>query len=199
MRLPLNVITGGDRVKNETRDDIETPQNNPWTPDEICEDLTDPKMFPDNTPIPPGFEPGLIRNFRNGGMDVTFTIAQPEEWMEKYPDAFKEVRDDVLGEFGGVFEIRESNLRRLMEEIGFPATEPEQDAGVGETARTRRKEPEGDLLTMTVEEAAEQLGISRALGYEAVRRREIPSIKIGRRILIPKAALKRMLEMADSN
>lgn len=49
-------------------------------------------------------------------------------------------------------------------------------------------------LTLTVEEAAEILGLSRAFAYEAVRRGEIPSIRIGRRILVPRAALERLLE-----
>ncbi len=40
-------------------------------------------------------------------------------------------------------------------------------------------------LTMTVEEAAVVLGISRASAYGAVSRGEIPCIRIGRRILIP--------------
>ncbi len=48
-------------------------------------------------------------------------------------------------------------------------------------------------LTLTVEEAAETLGLSRAFAYDAVRRGEIPSIRIGRRILIPKKALERLL------
>ena len=47
--------------------------------------------------------------------------------------------------------------------------------------------------TMTVEEAAEVLGISRASAYDAVARGEIPCIRIGRRILIPKVALERIL------
>ena len=38
------------------------------------------------------------------------------------------------------------------------------------------------------------LGISRAFAYDAVRRGEIPAIKIGRRILVPKLALDRLLE-----
>ena len=49
-------------------------------------------------------------------------------------------------------------------------------------------------LTMTVEEAAVALGISRATAYEAVSRGEIPCIRIGRRILIPKVALNRLLD-----
>ena len=52
-------------------------------------------------------------------------------------------------------------------------------------------------LTLTVEEAAATLGISRAFAYEAVRRGEIPSIRIGRRILVPFAALGRLLSATD--
>lgn len=48
-------------------------------------------------------------------------------------------------------------------------------------------------LTLTVEEAAGTLGISRAFAYEAVKRGEIPSIRIGRRVLVPRAALERLL------
>ena len=49
-------------------------------------------------------------------------------------------------------------------------------------------------LTWTVEEAAMALGVSRAFAYDAVRRGDIPAIKIGRRILVPRSALKRLLE-----
>jgi excisionase family DNA binding protein len=48
-------------------------------------------------------------------------------------------------------------------------------------------------LTLTVEEAAALLGISRAFAYEAVRRGEIPSIRIGRRVLVPRVALDRLV------
>ena len=51
--------------------------------------------------------------------------------------------------------------------------------------------------TLTVEETAEILGLSRAFAYEAVSRGEIPSIRIGRRILVPKVALERLLNSAD--
>jgi excisionase family DNA binding protein len=53
--------------------------------------------------------------------------------------------------------------------------------------------PQADRLVLTVEEAGTLLGISRAFAYEAVNRGEIPSIRIGRRVLVPKAALQRML------
>lgn len=57
--------------------------------------------------------------------------------------------------------------------------------------------PESERLTLTVEEAATLLGISRAFAYEAVRRGEIPSIRIGRRVLVPKAALQRLVDGDD--
>jgi len=53
--------------------------------------------------------------------------------------------------------------------------------------------PVGDRLVLTVEEAATLLGISRAFAYEAVGRGEIPSLRIGRRILVPKAGLHRLV------
>ncbi len=46
---------------------------------------------------------------------------------------------------------------------------------------------------VTVNETAVMLGISRGAAYEAVRRKEIPTIRIGRRLLVPLAALERML------
>ncbi|MGI8683849.1 MAG: helix-turn-helix domain-containing protein [Acidimicrobiales bacterium] len=52
-------------------------------------------------------------------------------------------------------------------------------------------------LTLTVEEAAQLLGISRALGYELVARGELPSIRLGRRIVVPRRALDALLERAS--
>ncbi|XUX00153.1 MAG: helix-turn-helix domain-containing protein [Dehalogenimonas sp.] len=47
---------------------------------------------------------------------------------------------------------------------------------------------------LTVDEVQKLLRISRGLTYQAIQRREIPSIRIGRRILIPRMALDRLLE-----
>lgn len=49
-------------------------------------------------------------------------------------------------------------------------------------------------LTITVAEAAERLGIGRNAAYEAARVGLIPSIRIGKRVLIPIAAFERMLQ-----
>ena len=50
--------------------------------------------------------------------------------------------------------------------------------------------------TLTVEEAARVLGISRSSAYEAVRRGELPTVRIGRRYVVPRVALERMLSQA---
>ncbi len=51
--------------------------------------------------------------------------------------------------------------------------------------------------TVTVEVAGDALGISRASAYEGVRNGEIPSIRVGRRIVVPTAALRRLLGIDD--
>ena len=50
-----------------------------------------------------------------------------------------------------------------------------------------------DRLTYTVTEAAVLLGISRTTAYECVRRGEIPSLTLGRRVVISRVALERLL------
>jgi excisionase family DNA binding protein len=48
-------------------------------------------------------------------------------------------------------------------------------------------------LTYTVTEAADLLGISRSSAYECVRRGEIPSLTLGRRVVVPRRALEALL------
>lgn len=47
--------------------------------------------------------------------------------------------------------------------------------------------------TLSVAEAAEVLGISRAHAYDCVRSGELPSITLGRRVVIPRRALEELL------
>ena len=56
-----------------------------------------------------------------------------------------------------------------------------------------------DKQVFTVEEVAARLRIGRGTAYDAVRRGEIPVIRIGRRLLVPRAALARMLAAADGD
>jgi excisionase family DNA binding protein len=53
-----------------------------------------------------------------------------------------------------------------------------------------------DRLTMTVPEVAEVVGISRAHAYELIRLGRIPSLRLGRRLVVPKKALEEFIERA---
>ena len=50
-----------------------------------------------------------------------------------------------------------------------------------------------EKLTLSVEEAARLLGIGRNLCYDRVKTGEIPAIKIGRRLLVSRSALEKLL------
>ncbi len=58
-----------------------------------------------------------------------------------------------------------------------------------------------ERLTLTVEQAGELLGISRALAYEMARTGRLPTLRFGKRIVVPKKAIETMLEssLANSN
>ncbi len=55
-----------------------------------------------------------------------------------------------------------------------------------------------ESATLSVEETAKVLGIGRNSAYEGVRTGQIPSIRIVKRILVPRIALERILENAGS-
>ncbi len=57
---------------------------------------------------------------------------------------------------------------------------------------------ERERLTMTVEEATAVLGISRALAYDLVARGELPSLRLGRRVVVPRRALEALVEDAGA-
>ena len=53
---------------------------------------------------------------------------------------------------------------------------------------------EMERLTLTVEEAGGLLGISRALAYEMARTGRLPTLRFGKRIVVPKKAIESMLD-----
>ena len=56
------------------------------------------------------------------------------------------------------------------------------------------KEKSAACRTATVPEAAKVLGIGRNQAYEAARTGQLPTVKIGSRVLVPLAALERLLQ-----
>lgn len=61
-----------------------------------------------------------------------------------------------------------------------------EESAAADTPRNR--------ATLSVEEAAQILGIGRSAAYEAVHQGQIPYLRIGRRILIPRRALTALLD-----
>lgn len=52
----------------------------------------------------------------------------------------------------------------------------------------------GDRELLTVEEAQHVLGIGRSKAYEMIRRGELPALRMGRLVRIPRGALRRWIE-----
>ena len=48
-------------------------------------------------------------------------------------------------------------------------------------------------MTLTIEQTAQLLGISRSAAYRAAAAGQIPTVRIGRRLLVPTARLLEML------
>lgn len=85
------------------------------------------------------------------------------------------------------------NTQELRDALAFAAGQTAAQSGQLAHTAAGAVAPVDDRLVYTVDEAATLLGISRSFAYEAVQKGEIPSMRIGRRILVPKAALERFL------
>lgn len=55
-----------------------------------------------------------------------------------------------------------------------------------------------ESLALSVEATAKILGLSRNSAYEAVRTGQIPRLRFGKRIIVPRAALNKLLSQTDT-
>lgn len=69
---------------------------------------------------------------------------------------------------------------------GKPHSEPRKEPEAGSPSVPR--------LTLTVEEAADELHISRPVAYELVKEPDFPSFRIGKRILVNRLGLQRWID-----
>jgi excisionase family DNA binding protein len=53
-----------------------------------------------------------------------------------------------------------------------------------------------DRMTWTVRETAEQLGITLSTAYAYIESGELPAVRLGRRLLIPRAAVQQLVDEA---
>ena len=51
-----------------------------------------------------------------------------------------------------------------------------------------------EKLTLSVEEAGKVLGVSRQIAYKLSRRADFPTLRIGRRVLVPRKQLEEWIE-----
>ncbi len=64
--------------------------------------------------------------------------------------------------------------------------------------RAKPVSPIGERICLTVPEAARVLRISRNFCYELVRQGVLPSVRLGKRILIPRVRLEKVLAEGGS-
>jgi len=63
-------------------------------------------------------------------------------------------------------------------------------------AAKNQRDQDAERLTYTVEKAGKILGISRAAAYQYAKNGQLPTIRLGTRLLVPKAALEKLLMTA---
>jgi excisionase family DNA binding protein len=63
----------------------------------------------------------------------------------------------------------------------------------GRKPRNRSEHEQAERLVYTVPEAGRLLGLGRNAAYEVAKRGEIPTLRIGRLLLVPKVPFHRML------
>ena len=102
-----------------------------------------------------------------------------------------------LGTLLGTSPVHSGRMRTTETPISDPAN-LSGDAVIAAAQTTPEGRPlativPGERLVLTVAETGELLGISRAFAYELVARGELPVIRLGRRIVVPKAALLAMV------
>lgn len=65
-------------------------------------------------------------------------------------------------------------------------------------ARATTGAGKAERLTFTVDEVAAALGISRSSAYECAKRGDIPTVRLGRRIVVPRRAVLELLGESDT-
>ena len=80
--------------------------------------------------------------------------------------------------------IRERQALFLMESTKMSTTKPRRQSA--------------QCLTVSIAEAGERLGYSRNTAYEAVKRGELPVIRLGAKMRVPLSAIDRLLAAAGA-
>ena len=90
-----------------------------------------------------------------------------------------------------LLNVIEALIKRGTETVVF--REVEAQPGLEPAPFSRQALQRSERTTISVEEAAKYLGIGRAAAYLAVKNGELPSLRLGSRILVPVRALLELL------
>jgi excisionase family DNA binding protein len=111
-----------------------------------------------------------------------------EVWADDTPEARQKLHE-------GLQILASIIVRKILDDRSLQRKQSEESGRDSEIMSYENPIPkQGERLTLTVKATAELLGISRNGVYEAVRTGQIPSIKFGRRIIIPYKAVISMLD-----
>ena len=75
---------------------------------------------------------------------------------------------------------------------------PARPETTGRKPRDGGEHDQAERLVYTVPEAGRLLGLGRNAAYDAAKRGDIPTLRIGRLLLVPKIPFLRMLGIADT-
>ena len=93
---------------------------------------------------------------------------------------------------GAASGLKFGNFRRAHSRVR--ATKLHECEGAGTVLPSRAPHladvPLAERMALSVEEAGALLGISRDLAYDLVARGEVPSVRLGRRLVVPRRALE---------
>ena len=138
------------------------------------------------------------------GVSTALVPDGPPSSVSTFPGDQKILDVALAGTDPGTCAGTQEPQDRLMTAIAQPSThivrrlgsssEPDVPRAGAPAIPVRRGATHVDRLTLSVAEAAELIGISRALAYELVARGDLPSVRLGRRLVVPRVALLAMFD-----
>ena len=114
-------------------------------------------------------------SYKQSTNDLSDSKVSIEEAIKHFEEGFRIV--------GGLI------AKSLIQEIRRPTGEIQGEVSSGDSKTITPKEK----LAYSISEVAELLGLSKGSVYEAVKTNQIPSISFGRRILIPRVVISKLL------
>ncbi len=79
--------------------------------------------------------------------------------------------------------------------MNIPEAKKKVRVGSIHTASAEVRSDDSERLTLSVEEAGRILGISRGAAYARAGDGSLPTLRLGKRLLVPKSALEKMLQV----